>query len=166
DGTVERFLRDGDDFRLSSVHTRTGIATHYTYDEKNQLSKIVDTSGRSLAITWEGDVIASISNATGSVRYEYEHAVVPGDGPIEGMDRLMGVHHLDRSGSELSWRAYHYEAPNDRFLLTGITDEHGKRFATYAYNGDGQAVLSEHAGGAQRYTFAYPSRTSRIVTDP
>ncbi|MDM5182325.1 hypothetical protein PO883_34770, partial [Massilia sp. DJPM01] len=111
-------------------------------------------------------VIASISNATGSVRYEYEHAAVPGYGPIEGMDRLVGVHFLDRAGAEISARSYHYEDPSDRFLLTGITDEHGKRFATYAYNGEAQAVLTEHAGGAQRYTFAYPSPTSRILTDP
>ncbi|MDM5182324.1 hypothetical protein PO883_34765, partial [Massilia sp. DJPM01] len=110
--------------------------------------------------------IASISNATGSVRYEYEHAAVPGHAPIEGMDRLVGVHFLDSSGAEISARSYHYEDPNDRFLLTGITDEHGKRFATYAYNGEAQAVLTEHAGGAQRYTFAYSSPTSRIVTDP
>ncbi|HEX8615688.1 MAG TPA: RHS repeat-associated core domain-containing protein [Telluria sp.] len=166
DGTVERFLREGDNFRLSSVHTRTGMATQYSYDEKNQLSKIVDTGGRSLVIAWEGDVIASISSATGSVRYEYEHATIPGYPAIEGMDRLIGVHFLDRSGAGISARAYHYEDARDRFLLTGITDEHGKRFATYAYNDDAQAVLTEHAGGAQRYTFAYPSRTSRIVTDP
>ncbi|WP_167094480.1 hypothetical protein [Massilia frigida] len=89
DGTVERFLRDGDNFRLSSIHARTGAAVHYTYDANNQLSKIVDTSGRTLTITWEGGVIASISNATGSVRYEYEHAAVPGYAPIEGMDRLV-----------------------------------------------------------------------------
>ncbi|MDQ1924314.1 DUF6531 domain-containing protein [Massilia pseudoviolaceinigra] len=166
DGTVERFLRDGDTFRLSSIHARTGMTTHYTYDANNQLSKIADDSGRTLTMTWEGGPIASISNATGSVRYEYEPAAIPGYGPIKGMDRLVGVHFLDRAGAEISSRAYHYEDATDRFLLTGITDEHGKRFATYAYNGDGQAVLTEHAGGAQRYTFSYPSRTSRIVTDP
>ncbi|NHZ66926.1 DUF6531 domain-containing protein, partial [Massilia genomosp. 1] len=165
DGTVERYLRDGDEFRLSSVHTRTGMATHYTYDAKNKLSKIVDTSGRSLAIAWEGDVIVSIASSTGSVRYEYEQTVVGDYPPIEGMSRLIGVHYLDRSGMEMSSRAYHYEDAQDRFLLTGITDEHGKRFATYAYDADARAVLSEHAGGAQRYTFSYPSWDQRIVTD-
>ncbi|MDQ1923198.1 DUF6531 domain-containing protein [Massilia pseudoviolaceinigra] len=166
DGTVERYLRNGDDFRLGSVHRRSGTAAHYTYDAKNQLTKIVDTSGRSLAIVWEGDVIVSISNATGSVRYEYERTVIRGYPAIEGTARLIGVHFLDRSGVETSSRAYHYEDATDRFLLTGISDEHGKRFATYAYNGDGQAVLTEHAGGAQRYTFSYPSSNSRVVTDP
>ncbi|MDQ1812497.1 DUF6531 domain-containing protein, partial [Massilia sp. CCM 9210] len=166
DGIVERYLRIDDDFRLSSVHTRTGTATHYTYDVKNQLSKIVDKSGRSLTIAWDGDVIVLISSASGSVRYEYERTVIQGYPAIAGTARLIGVHYLDRFGIETSSRTYHYEDPNDRFLLTGITDEHGKRFATYAYNGDGQAVLTEHADGAQRYTFAYPSHTSRIVTDP
>ncbi|MDQ1923321.1 RHS repeat domain-containing protein [Massilia pseudoviolaceinigra] len=165
-GTVERYLRFGDDFRLGSVHARHGMATHYTYDEKNQLSKIVDSNGRSLTITWEEDLIASISSATESVRYEYAPAAFAGGVTIEGMSRLIGVHFLDLSGTGIASRAYHYEDAHDRFLLTGITDEHGKRFATYAYNGDGQAVLSEHAGGAQRYTFAYPTRTGRTVTDP
>ncbi|NHZ83892.1 hypothetical protein F2P44_32175 [Massilia sp. CCM 8695] len=166
DGTVERYLRSGDDFMLSSVHTRTGIATHYTYDTKKQLSKIVDASGRSLTIAWDGDVVVSISGVTGSVRYEYERTVIDGYPAIAGTARLIGVHYLDRSGIETSSRAYHYEDPNDRFLLTGITDEHGKRFATYAYNGEGRAVLTEHAGGAQRYTFSYPTSDSRIMTDP
>ncbi|MCE3604920.1 DUF6531 domain-containing protein [Massilia sp. P8910] len=166
DGTVERYLRDGDEFRLSSVHTRTGIPTYYTYDAKNQLSKIADTSGRSLTIAWDGDVIVSISGASASVRYEYERSVIQGYPAIAGTARLIAVHYLDRSGMETSSRVYHYEDTNDRFLLTGVTDEHGKRFATYAYNGGGQAVLTEHAGGAQRYTFAYPNSDSRVVTDP
>ncbi|MDM5178738.1 DUF6531 domain-containing protein [Massilia sp. DJPM01] len=166
DGTVERYIRTDDDFRLSSVHTRAGMATHYTYDEKNHLREIVDAGGRRLKIEWEGELVVSISSATGGVRYEYDQPAFAGDTVIEGMDRLIGVHFLDRSGTEMSSRAYHYEDANNRFLLTGITDEHGKRFATYAYNGDAQAVLSEHADGAQRYTFAYPSRTTRIVTDP
>ncbi|MCE3605429.1 DUF6531 domain-containing protein [Massilia sp. P8910] len=166
DGTVERFTKIDDVFRLSSAYTRNGTVTHYAYDENQQLASITDAGGRGVTIRWEGDTIVSISGATGSVRYEYEQAAVPGYGPIEGMGRLVGVHFLDRAGADMASRTYHYEDANQRFLLTGITDEHGKRFATYAYNIDAKAVLSEHAGGAQRYTFAYPNRNSRIVTDP
>ncbi|WP_166888591.1 RHS repeat-associated core domain-containing protein [Massilia sp. CCM 8734] len=166
DGTVERFTKVNDTFRLTSAHTRDGMVTQYAYNANNQLSDISSASGRRVTIKWQGNTIASITGASGGVRYEYEQADIPGSGPIEGMERLVGVHFLDRAGAEISSRTYHYEDPNQRFLLTGITDEHGKRFATYAYNVDGRAVLSEHAGGAGRYTFEYPSRTSRIVTDP
>ncbi|NHZ91346.1 hypothetical protein F2P45_20345 [Massilia sp. CCM 8733] len=166
DGTVERFTKVNDTFRLTSALTRDGMVTHYAYNANNQLSDISSASGRRVTIKWEGNTIASISGASGSVRYEYEQMELPGSGPIEGMGRLVGVHFFDRAGAEISSRTYHYEDPNQRFLLTGITDEHGKRFATYAYDIDGRAVLSEHAGGAGRHTFEYPSRTSRIVTDP
>ncbi len=166
DGTVERFDKIDDGFRLSSSHSRDGMVTHYVYDANNQLTDISSASGRRAQIKWEGDLIVSISGANGSVRYQYEQMEISANEPIEGMERLVGVHFLDRSGAELSSRTYHYEDPNQRFLLTGITDEHGKRFATYAYDTDARAVLSEHAGGAGRHTFEYPSRTSRIVTDP
>ncbi|HEX8615486.1 MAG TPA: RHS repeat-associated core domain-containing protein [Telluria sp.] len=166
DGTVERFDKIDDTFRLSSSHSRDSSVTQYVYGANNQLSEITDASGRGVTVKWEGDTIVSITSASGSVGYEYEQADIPGYGPIEGMGRLVGVHFLDRAGAEISSRTYHYEDANQRFLLTGITDEHGKRFATYAYDINGKAVLSEHAGGAGRHTFEYPSRTSRIVTDP
>ncbi len=42
------------------------------------------------------------------------------------------------------------------FLLTGITDENGVRFATWRYDHlSRRVVLSEHAGGVDRTTFAY-----------
>lgn len=166
DGTVERFDKIDDGFRLSSSHGRDGTVTHYSYNANNELSEISSASGRRVTIKWDGDTIVSMTGASGSVRYEYEQADIPGIGPIEGMARLVSVHFLDRVGADMASRTYHYEDPNQRFLLTGITDENGKRFATYAYNTDGRAVLSEHAGGAGRHTFEYPSRNTRIVTDP
>src|SRR5207253_18874 len=41
------------------------------------------------------------------------------------------------------------------WLLTGITDESGHRFSTYAYDTAGRASSSQHAGGADLYTFSY-----------
>ncbi|RSZ59338.1 RHS repeat protein [Massilia atriviolacea] len=166
DGSVERYTRLDDDFRLGSVHTRDGRVTQYAYDSNNQLSTITDASDRSVSIRWQGDVVEQVSSASGSVRYEYDRVAVDGGMPVEGSERLVAVHFLDGSGAATASRRYHYEDRYQRYLLTGISDELGKRFATYAYNGQAQAVLSEHAGGVQRHVFAYPSRTSRIVTDP
>jgi YD repeat-containing protein len=55
--------------------------------------------------------------------------------------------------------------------LTGITDENGARFATFEYDAKERAVVTEHAGGANRYSMAYGTSTPTTaapvdVTDP
>lgn len=165
-GQVERYTKVGDVFRLISSHTRDGSALQYTYNADHQLTQISNLKGRSVNIGWSDGVVVSVDGPDGGVRYEYEQAAVPGQADITGMGRLVAVHFHDRAGAPLSSRRYHYEDERQRFLLTGITDENGARFATYAYNAAGQALLSEHAGGAGRHAFAYPSNATRVVTDP
>jgi uncharacterized protein RhaS with RHS repeats len=67
-----------------------------------------------------------------------------------------------RDGSE---RHYLYEHPTYRYALTGIEDETGKRYATYAYNEDGLAVSSEHAGAAQKAGFQYEADGTTVHTN-
>jgi YD repeat-containing protein len=55
--------------------------------------------------------------------------------------------------------------------LTGITDENGVRFATFEYDAKERAVVTEHAGGANRYSMVYGTSTPTTVapvdvTDP
>ncbi|MEP4209295.1 hypothetical protein, partial [Marinobacter alexandrii] len=59
----------------------------------------------------------------------------------------------------------HYEDSAHPTYLTGMTDARGIRFATWAYNADGLATLSEHAGGAEQGTIAYNVDGSRTVTN-
>ena len=47
--------------------------------------------------------------------------------------------------------------------LTGITDENGSRFATYTYDHVGQAVATEHAGGAGQAAVAYAAASSNVT---
>ncbi|MBO9664392.1 MAG: RHS repeat protein, partial [Dokdonella sp.] len=52
-------------------------------------------------------------------------------------------------------------------FLTGIGDENGARFANFAYDVDGYATLTEHAGGASRYSITYDTPNAQAtVTDP
>ena len=52
-------------------------------------------------------------------------------------------------------------------LLTGITDEHGRRFSYYTYNYDARVLSSEFVGGVFRHAFAsIPGREGTAVTDP
>jgi YD repeat-containing protein len=54
-------------------------------------------------------------------------------------------------------RIYHYENATFPHALTGITDENGVRFATWAYDSTGRATSSQHAGGAERVNLYYGS---------
>jgi len=42
-------------------------------------------------------------------------------------------------------RTYHYEDTRFPNHLTGVTDENGDRYSTFAYDAEGKAILTEHA---------------------
>ncbi|OEC48542.1 hypothetical protein A9G05_26075 [Pseudomonas sp. ENNP23] len=46
-----------------------------------------------------------------------------------------------------------------------MTDERGIRYATWAYDDQGRAISSEHAGGAEKVTVAYNADGSSTVTN-
>ncbi|MDB5917784.1 MAG: hypothetical protein JWR40_2018 [Massilia sp.] len=166
DGRIERYKKLNGVFRMISSHSLEGDHATYTYNAANQLEHIFGADGRSLAIQWDGNEVASIEGPGGSVRYQYEQAEVEEQAAITGMARLIAVHFHHRDGTLTASKRYHYEQETNRYLLTGITDENGVRFATYAYDDFGSTVLSEHAGGVARYTFDYSSDTARRIIDP
>ncbi|MEE4888380.1 DUF6531 domain-containing protein [Pseudomonas alliivorans] len=67
-------------------------------------------------------------------------------------------------GSALSVRTYHYEDEYNATLLTGITDERGIRFASWAYDKAGRAISSQHAD-AGMVRIAYQGDQYRVVTN-
>ncbi|WP_240009454.1 MULTISPECIES: RHS repeat domain-containing protein [Pseudomonas] len=69
------------------------------------------------------------------------------------------------SGGISSIRKYHYEDDFSPILLTGITDERGVRFATWAYDRAGRAISSQHAGNAGAVKISYTSDGSSVVTN-
>jgi YD repeat-containing protein len=166
DGSIERFTKVKGKFLLVSSHTYSGTEQVYSYDADNRLSTIADASGRTVTVTWSNDTVLSIFGPTARVRYGYGRTTADGGSEIIGTEQLESVEFYDGDGREIAVRRYHYENADQRYLLTGITDENGIRFATYAYNLHGQAILSEHAGGVNRYTFEYPNRDKRVITDP
>ncbi|MBW8899166.1 MAG: RHS repeat protein, partial [Massilia sp.] len=171
DGRAEHYKKTGsgthDRFVLISAQTLDGATQHLAYASDSLLLKeVLDDRGRKLDVTWgTNSQVASISGPGGKVLYHYDAPW--GDYPSWGTRaRLISVDYADASGAVLGSRHYHYEDAHNPFLLTGITDENGQRFATYAYDGNGRTVSSEHAGGAYHYGFAYPDDSTRIITDP
>ena len=65
----------------------------------------------------------------------------------------------------VSVRQYHYENNYNPDLLTGITDERGVRFATWAYDIAGRAISSQHASSAGVVKITYRGDQYRVVTN-
>ncbi|AZS51518.1 hypothetical protein DM558_12390 [Entomomonas moraniae] len=121
------------------------------YNANQQLISLKDTKGRSLALTYNAkNLITNVTASNGStIIYSYDT-----------QNRLIS---FTKEGNK---QTYHYENTKHPQLLTGITDERGIRYATWTYNDNGQAISSEHAGGAEKYTFEYLPNNQTRVTNP
>ncbi|WP_253254278.1 RHS repeat-associated core domain-containing protein [Xanthomonas arboricola] len=166
-GSGERIIPDGETWklyrrdaiytfdakgRLFSRMTDDGAGLLYAYDSDGRLSKITSLQGRSVDLRYADgankDLIASVSSAGVLLSaYTYDQG------------RLKSVTFADGG-----MRVYHYEDLRFSRHLTGITNENGQRFSTYAYDDVGRAVSSQHIGGADGVALAYSS-AGTIVTD-
>ncbi|MEW7985868.1 MAG: hypothetical protein AB2766_17320 [Candidatus Thiodiazotropha endolucinida] len=146
-GAVETYDSEG---KLLSTKSSNGQTTAFTYDEQKRLVTVTGSFGDTLTYHYdESGHLIRIATPEGDLGYSYDT-----DG------RLSHVTYID--GSE---RQYHYEDTNFPHHLTGITDEKGDRYATWAYDTDGRAILSEHANGVERFEFAYNPDGTTTVTD-
>ncbi|MHA6897167.1 RHS repeat protein [Ralstonia pseudosolanacearum] len=148
-GAVERYDTSG---KLQSVRDRNGRTTALAYNAANQLTTVTAPSGRSLALAYDNqNRIASVTTPDGAVTgYGYNSAGI-----------LSTVTHPDGTT-----RQYLYEDGRFPTVLTGIVDENGNRFATYAYDNQARAISSTLAGGANQYQFQYGDNYQTTVTDP
>ncbi len=133
--------------RLTATSDITGNTLTYAYDADNgRLTSVTNHFDEKIEIVGynlTGEVTTIRLPGGELIRYEYESG------------RLLRVIYPDVTLDEQSdnpVRVYHYETGN---LLTGITDENGVRFATWAYDAQGRAISSEHAGGVEKVTVDY-----------
>ncbi len=121
-----------------------------TYDENRKLVEAENNNGRVISFNYIDDQLGSVNTPSGIIQYLYQD------------QNLVQVTYQDGSS-----RQYHYE--DTRFLshLTGITNENGDRYATWAYDSFGRVILSEHANGTERHEFLYRTTNGNtIVTGP
>jgi YD repeat-containing protein len=52
------------------------------------------------------------------------------------------------------------------YNLKTKVDERGTTYASFSYDDQGRVTRGEHAGGAYTFTYAYPSSTQTVVTEP
>jgi RHS repeat-associated protein len=147
---TETYDTDG---RLLTIRNRAGSTHTLQYDADGRLQSVSDGLGNTLTFSYSlpaGDpnAVQRITSVTapGSSLYQY------GYGPNATLTSVTYP-----GGTS---RQYQYNGPTAR-ALTGIVDESGVTFATFAYDAYGQATSSAHAGGAGQVTVSY---TKTLVT--
>ena len=155
DDSVEVFNSSGD---LLSITNRAGQTINLGYTS-GQLTNVTHFSGRSITLTYgTNGLVEQMTDPAGFVyKYEYdvngmlEYVIFPDDTPLVSTDNPR--------------MQYHYEDANYDALVTGMTDETGTRYSTYAYDSLGRATLSERAGGVESTSVAYNANGTVTVTN-
>jgi RHS repeat-associated protein len=142
DGTAESYDSNG---RLTKITLLSGLATTISYGTGAVVVR--DAFGRTIEIhkNAAGQLTQVIDPAKRTFVYKYDTA-----------GNLSSVLYPD-----LVTRVYHYNEAaftGGRAFpraLTGITDENGKRFATFTYDAKQRVIVSEHPLGADRVAIKY-----------
>ncbi|MDO9462109.1 MAG: hypothetical protein Q7N95_18570, partial [Alphaproteobacteria bacterium] len=163
--------------QLTEIRTRDGYTQTLSYNAAGKNIAVNDNLGRSITFTYNTQGLTdSVTDADGKLyRYVYKNQSVLPEGvsvsitdhPSWVLERVIYPDATPADDSDNPRVTYHYEDANFPFALTGITDEKGVRFATWAYDATGRAISSQHAGGAERTTIAFDDvAKTRTVTNP
>lgn len=138
--------------KLQSRSERNGWATVYAYDAYGRLGSVTNPFGRSLTFVYNGagQLTGITTPDARSLGYTYD-----------AVGRLASVQYPDGKS-----RGFVYENASFPQALTGILDESGVRWGTFAYDSIGRAIATELNGGFQRYQVSYGSPGTATVTDP
>jgi RHS repeat-associated protein len=134
--------------KLTSITTRSGVVTTLTYTD-GQLTQITDSFGHTLQLSYAAGFLSTVTLPDGISTITYGYGA---------QGQLTDINYADHSNLH-----YAYSDPNNSWLLTGINDENGQRYATYIYNGQGVMAHEEHAGGADSYDFSVGGISSDLT---
>ena len=145
--------------KLISIEDRSGLKHTLTYNSSGNLINVADSFGQQIQFTHDDrGNFATLLDSAGSL-YQFTYSIAR---------NLTSVIYPDGKV-----RSYHYNEPvytggaSLPNALTGITDENGIRYATYTYDTQGRAIVTELAGGTNQYMLAYsPDGSNTVVTDP
>ena len=156
DDTVETYAAAGSVATLGTIKLRNGYTEtmHYT---AGTLTSVTDSYGRALTFAYTSSLLHTVTTPD-SLVLTYAFTTVG------TANRLTSVSY---NTSPATSQTYLYENASYPFALTGITDENGNRYATWAYSGSGRAISSQHGSGADLTQIAYDDATgNRTVTGP
>ena len=153
DGEQEQYDAAG---KLTWWQTPAGLRTQFSYDVNGNLATVTGPYGHTLALTHDANQRISLVTDSGGGIISYS---------FDAAGNLITVTYADGSA-----RHYHYEDATHIHALTGITDANGAHYATYGYNSDGKAILTEHAVttngiGQEHFSLNYDSTTQTTITN-
>ncbi|WP_418120517.1 RHS repeat-associated core domain-containing protein [Variovorax sp. 350MFTsu5.1] len=138
--------------KLQFETDHNGWVITYTYNGPGQLASVTNHFGRTLVFGYNG--AGQLTTATTPdarvIAYAYD-----------GSSRLVSVLYPDGKG-----RNFVYENASFPQALTGIFDEAGVRWGTFAYDSAGRAISTQLAGSVDSYQVSYPSTGLATVVDP
>ena len=129
-----------------------------TYDANNILTTVTDRAGRQLQFGYDGQ--GRIKDVFGPDLAHWQYA-------YDASNNLTLV--TTPTGTT---RVYAYENTSYPSALTGITDENGVRYVTYAYDTQGRASSENLWSGAgqtlpvNQFALLFPATNQTLVTDP
>ena len=130
-----------------SHRQRNGWVYQFSYSN-GRLTQVSNSFGRNLQFAY--DAQGRLSSATAPdgtvIRYTFDSA-----------SRLIGAAYADNSS-----KSYLYENTSWPQAVTGVVDEQGNRFASFAYDAQGRAISSELADGADRVQVTYATGRSSV----
>ncbi|CAN7277326.1 DUF6531 domain-containing protein [Aquipseudomonas alcaligenes] len=149
----------------------------FTFDTSGRLIRHLDTTGAEVTLTYEQLYTTVTDHQNNQLQFSSkhstdDHATQPTE-IIAGQVEITFNYDINGQLNKATWnnaglekiRSFHYEDHRNTKLLTGITDERGIRYATWAYDDQGRAISSEHAGGAERTLVSYNTDGSSTVTN-
>jgi len=164
---------------LTEIRERNGYALTLTYSG-NLNDTVTDSLGRSISFAYDAaGLMTSATMPDGSViQFEYEDVLgvnatiqsyYPGAAPVTdhfgwALKRVIYPDDTPGTNTDNPKVTYHYEDTNYPDALTGMTDERGIRFATWAYDSAGRAISSTHAGGVNETLLDYSVSDEVTVT--
>lgn len=162
DNETENYDADG---RLASIDRKGNLITLDYDPDSGRLTRVTSPTGEYLAFGYydkgliHGVGIGHLTPYDYSNYgwwYSYPHAY----SEATTSDILTYVRRPDETD-----RSYHYEDDSHPSNLTGITNENGVRYSTYAYDDKGRAISTYHAGYVNQATINYSQNGARTVTD-
>ncbi len=118
-------------------------------------TRVTHTSGRYVDFTWTGTQLTSVRDPAGNYYgYAYSANIFGA-----GLNRLSAI---SMPGTPTTSVTYHYEVSADTGALTGKSIN-GVRYSTFAYDGSGYAIKSEH-NGQDKVTLSYTAGANDLLT--
>ena len=150
-GSSQQFNADG---RLIQIKNANGRITRISY---NGTTLTVDDGVTKATIT-EDYNYQMIKADWGNIKVDYSF----GDNGLNKKTNLLSA--VKSIGDKSTTRTYRYDS-NQYGKLTGIIDERGVQYATWAYDSYGRAILSQHAGEVGKVVLTYNSDGSTTVVN-